>query len=75
MPSVTKQLIAARYNVDLQDNDGATALHVEAVKGHAFVTQQLIEARCNVDLPGEGWVHAAIHRGQKRACVRHEAAN
>jgi hypothetical protein len=44
------QLIAARCNMDLQANDGTTALYCAAQEGHASVTKQLIGARCNVDL-------------------------
>ena len=48
--AVTKQLIAARCNVDLQDKSGRTPLHVVATHGNEAVAKQLIAARCNVDL-------------------------
>ncbi len=48
--TVTKQLIAACGNVDLQTDFGRTPLYAAAQNGHASVTEQLIEARCNVDL-------------------------
>ena len=45
-----EQLIEARCNVDLQDKDGRTPLHVATQAGHASVTKKLLAARCNVDL-------------------------
>jgi hypothetical protein len=45
-----EQLIQARCNVDLEDMDGRTPLHVAAQAGHASVTKKLLAARCNVDL-------------------------
>jgi len=48
--SVTKQLIEARCNVDLQNKDGHTPVYVAAGKGHPVVTEKLIEARCNIHL-------------------------
>ena len=49
--AVTKQLIQARCNVNLQeDENGGMALHVAAFHGRATVTKQLLTARCNVDL-------------------------
>ena len=48
--AVTKQLIAARCNVDLQDKYGMTPLLLAAIKGHEAAMKQLIDARCNVDL-------------------------
>jgi ankyrin repeat protein len=48
--AVTKLLIAARCNVDLQANNGATPLYIAAHSGQASVSKQLIEACCNVDL-------------------------
>ena len=50
--TVTKQLIAARCNVDLQMENGRTPLHAAA--GNLAVSKQLIAARCNVDLLEEG---------------------
>jgi uncharacterized protein len=43
------ELIAARFDVDLQDKNGTTPLYAAAAEGHAAVTKQLIEARCNID--------------------------
>jgi ankyrin repeat protein len=48
--TVTKQLLAARCNVDLQEKNGHTPLHCAAQQGHAPVTKQLLAALCNVDL-------------------------
>ena len=48
--AVSKRLIAACCNVDLQTKLGDTPLHLAAVIGHEAVTEQLIAARCNVDL-------------------------
>jgi ankyrin repeat protein len=57
--AVTKQLLAARCNVDIQDDDGYTPLHNAASydAGVTFngislssVTEQLIDARCNMNL-------------------------
>jgi hypothetical protein len=48
--AVTKHLIAARCNVDIQAKDGGTPLNYAAGNGHASVTKQLIDVRCNVDL-------------------------
>jgi hypothetical protein len=45
--SVTKHLLAARCNVDLQRR--FTPLHAEASRQHAAVAKQLIAARCCVD--------------------------
>ena len=53
LEAVTKQLIAARCNVDLQTDHGFTPLHLAAANGHAAVTKQLIAARCSVDLREE----------------------
>ena len=47
--AMTKQLIAARCNVNLQTKKGDTPMHLAAVrgqKGHETVTKQLIAARC-----------------------------
>ncbi len=47
--AVTKELIQARCNMDLQREDGCTALFSAAQNGHETVTEQLIAARSNVD--------------------------
>jgi ankyrin repeat protein len=47
---VTEQLIVAHCNVNLQDKDGRTTLHLTAIIGHAVVTKQLIDTHCNVNL-------------------------
>ena len=47
--AVTKQLIEARCNLDLQTLHG-TALDFAAGSGHGTVTELLIAARCNVNL-------------------------
>ncbi len=46
--AVTKQLIAARCNVDLQDANGCTPLHAAVYKGHAAVSKQLLAAGCGI---------------------------
>ena len=49
--SVTEQLIAARCDVNLQNNiTGNTLLHITAITGDEAVTKQLLAVRCNVDL-------------------------
>jgi hypothetical protein len=48
--AVSKQLLAARCNVDLQEKNGFTPLHFAAKKGLTAVTTQLLAVRCNVDL-------------------------
>ena len=48
--TVTKQLIVARFNVDLQTKTGCTPLQYTVHKGHETVTEHLIVAHCNVDL-------------------------
>ena len=48
--AVTKHLIVARCNVDIQTKNGYTPLHIAVASGHSAVTKQLLAARCNVDL-------------------------
>ena len=43
---VTKQLLEARCNVDLQMQDGESALYIEAKNGHASVTKHVKAAHC-----------------------------
>jgi ankyrin repeat protein len=45
--SVTKQLILACCNVDLQTENGFMPLYYEDGKGHEAVTKQLLAACCN----------------------------
>jgi hypothetical protein len=45
--------ILFRCNMDLQRQDGCTALFMAAQNRHPVVTNQLIEARCNIDLQRE----------------------
>jgi ankyrin repeat protein len=47
---VTKQLIAARCRVDIQDKDGCTPFFIAAQQGHADIVEQMINARCKIDL-------------------------
>jgi len=67
--AVTKQLIAARCSVDLQEKNGwATALLYAARQGHAAVTEQLIAAGCNVNLQmkdGRSPLHEAAYSGHE----------
>ena len=51
--AVTEQFIAARCDVDLQNNHGIKPIYAAAQNGYAAVTKQLIEARCNMDLQEE----------------------
>jgi cytohesin len=65
-PSITEQ--AARCNVDLQVQDGESALNIAAKNGHAGVTNQLIAARCNVHVQMEGGftpLHRAAAKGHE----------
>jgi ankyrin repeat protein len=84
--AVSKQLIAARCNVNLQTEQGITSIHASASQGHEAVTKQLIVARCNVDLQAENWYAVTLMfrqrmgsrrstRSTKWACCRHEAAD
>jgi ankyrin repeat protein len=67
--AITKQLIDARCNVDLQNQAGATPLLLAAglgPKANAAITEQLIAARCNVDLQhkdGFTALHGAAYEG------------
>jgi ankyrin repeat protein len=45
LASVTKQLIVARCNIDVQQTGGTTPLHIAAKNGYAAVTEQLIKAQ------------------------------
>jgi ankyrin repeat protein len=59
-------LIESRCNVDLQLNDGCTALYIAAERGHSAVTKELIDASCNMDLPDEYGttpLHIAAQKG------------
>ncbi len=51
--SISKELIAARCNVDLPQHDGATPLYMAAFLGNPEVTEKLIEARATIDLKHE----------------------
>ena len=54
--------------MNLQQQEGATPLHLAVRNGHAAVTKQLIAARCNVDLQAEGGctpLHAAAGKGHE----------
>jgi ankyrin repeat protein len=73
--SVTEQLIEARCDIDLQDEDGDITLHAAVSTGQAAVTKQPIDTRCNIDLPNEDWytpLHIAAQQGH---ASRHEAAD
>jgi hypothetical protein len=48
--TVTKELIKARCDIDLQGEDGGTPLHAAAQEGNVCITEQLIAARSNVNL-------------------------
>jgi ankyrin repeat protein len=48
--SVTKQLIAARCSVDLQDKDGYTPFFITTQQGHVDIVELLINALlCELD--------------------------
>jgi ankyrin repeat protein len=52
--AVTKHLLAARCNVDLQMKNGlSTPLHLAAEHGHETITKQLLGACCHVDAQTE----------------------
>ena len=72
--AVTKQLLAARCNVDVQDTNGfTTPLHVAAGSGHEAITKQLIAARCNVDLQdvsGNAPLHIAAGSGHESVTMQ-----
>ncbi len=46
--AVTKQLIAARCRVDIQDKDGCTSFLIAAQQGHVDIAEQMINARCKI---------------------------
>ena len=48
--TVTKELIKARCDIDLQGEDGGTPLHAAAQEGNAPITEQLIAACCNLNI-------------------------
>ena len=43
-------VIVARCNVNIQDKDGGTTIHLTVIIGHVVVTKQLIATHCNVNL-------------------------
>jgi hypothetical protein len=64
--AVTKQILGARCNVDLQTKNGCTPIYIAAQNGHEIVTKELIDARCNVDLQSNNGMtplHWAAHDG------------
>jgi hypothetical protein len=48
--TVTKELIKARCDTDLQGEDGGAPLHVAAQEGNVPITEQLIAACCNLNI-------------------------
>jgi len=48
--TVTKELIQARCDIDLQGENGGTPLHFAAQVGNVPITEQLIAAGCNVNI-------------------------
>ena len=48
--TVTKELIKARCDIDLQGKDGGTPLHFAAQEGNVPITEQLIAAGCNLNI-------------------------
>jgi Ankyrin repeats (3 copies) len=60
---VVQKLITAKANLDIQDEDGSTALYCAVYKDHAEVVQRLIEAKANLGIHNKlGWTafHVAI---------------
>jgi len=47
---VMELLIAARCNVDHQNDCGLASIHLAAIRGFFIVAKQLVKARCNVNL-------------------------
>jgi hypothetical protein len=62
--TVTEKLLNARCNVDLQEKNGCTPLHIAAVRGHAAVTERLLAARCN-NLEQDLVLHFAAQNGNE----------
>lgn len=48
--SATKQLLAARINIDLAECNGFTPIFVATQYGHVFVIEQLLVAHSNIDV-------------------------
>jgi ankyrin repeat protein len=48
--AVTKQLLIAHCNVDLQNMHGFSPLYVATLGNHATIVEQLLAAGCNTDL-------------------------
>jgi hypothetical protein len=63
---VNKQLLTARCNVDLQQEEWGRQLHCAAENGHETVTKLLIGALCSVDLQIKG---GTIPAGQRHEAV------
>jgi ankyrin repeat protein len=62
---VTEKLLAARCNVNVQDNDGTTPLIEAAAQGHEAITKQLLAVRCNVNIQWKGG-HTALQVAQRQ---------
>ena len=66
--AVTKQLIAARCNVDPQVETLQRATMKRAANGHQSVTKQLIVARCKVDVQDKNaftWSHPSSSQDRR----------
>ena len=70
--AVTKVLLAARCNVNLQNKNGSTPLNVSAEKGHESVTEILITSRSLLNLQVENGATAPF---RERKFGHHQAAH
>lgn len=65
----TKALIAANANINSQNNEGNTPLHI-AAEGRASITKILLNAKADTDVLNNNQQDAIQH--SKEACVRHQ---
>jgi ankyrin repeat protein len=68
--AVTKRLIVAYCNVDIQTKNRYTPLHIAVASGHAAVIKQLLAARCSIDLQAnDGATAVQLAEGQGHAGI------